>query len=107
MKMSMLDLTGDAALYDRLSDRAAVVAKRLVLERGLVTLDDLTPEVSCAVLKAAWREAASDLLPAAPSGPLGAEIDDWVDGLILDVPVSGEGMSACTERPCPDGRADD
>lgn len=105
--MSMLDLTGDAALYDRLSDRAAVVAKRLVLERGLVTLDDLTPEVSCAVLKAAWREAASDLLPAAPSGPLGAEIDDWVDGLILDVPVSGEGMSACTERPCPDGRADD
>ena len=93
MRMAMLDLTGDAALYDRLSDRAAVVAKRLVLESGLVTLDDLTPEVSCAVLKAAWREAASEVLPAAPSASLWAEIDDWVDGLLPGVPTCEEGVS--------------
>lgn len=62
--------------------RAGVIAKRLLAERGLIYLNDLNPDESRDVLKAAWREAASDRFPTSDVAELRAEIDAMVESLI-------------------------
>ena len=45
----------EAEAYADLAERAGVVARRILAERGLVYLDDLDPEAAREVLRTAWR----------------------------------------------------
>ena len=65
-----------------LMERAGVVAKRLLAERGLIYLNDLNPDDCNEVLKQAWREAARDRFPDADLTELFAEIDEMIESLI-------------------------
>lgn len=64
-----------------LGARAGVVAKRLLASRGLIYLNDLNPDDCREVLKAAWREAATDRFPNSDAAELHAEIDAMVESL--------------------------
>jgi adenine-specific DNA methylase len=65
-----------------LAARAGVIAKRLLAARGLIYLNDLNPDECRDVLKAAWREAATDRFPEHDVAELHAEIDAMVESLI-------------------------
>ncbi|MBJ7483509.1 hypothetical protein [Brevundimonas sp.] len=82
----------DAIMADLL-ERAGIVAKRLLAERGLIYLNDLNPDESTAVLKEAWHEAARDRFPDADLAELHAEIDAMVESLI-DFPLPDVPRSA-------------
>lgn len=57
----------EAEVYADLAERAGVVARRILAERGLVYLDDLDPEAAREVLRTAWRCAAEDPYPVRTS----------------------------------------
>jgi len=65
-----------------LAVRAGIVAKRLLAARGLIYLNDLNPDECREVLKAAWRDAATDRFPNHDVTELHAEIDAMVESLI-------------------------
>ncbi|MBB5738628.1 MAG: hypothetical protein KKC29_00020 [Alphaproteobacteria bacterium] len=44
----------ETALYDELAERAGEVARRILAERGLIYLDDLTPAAARDLLRIAW-----------------------------------------------------
>lgn len=64
-----------------LAVRAGQVAKRLLAEQGLVYLDDLNPDDCRTLLRAAWREAATQLFSGADLDLVEAEIDIMIDSL--------------------------
>lgn len=73
----------ETALYEDLAERAGVVAKRLLAERGLIYLNDLDPEAARDVLRVAWREAAQSRFEGLDVTELHAEIDAMVDSIVM------------------------
>nr|WP_315049805.1 hypothetical protein [uncultured Brevundimonas sp.] len=82
----------EAEVYADLAERAGVVARRILAERGLVYLDDLDPEEAREVLRAAWRCAAEDRFPSQDIAELHEEIDAMVESLIM-TPARPEGVA--------------
>ncbi len=80
----------EAAAYADLAERAGVIAKRLLAERGLIYLEDLDPDTSREVLRAAWQQAARERFPEMDIVELVVEIDAMIDSLIIDVPLAGD-----------------
>ncbi|WP_374321464.1 hypothetical protein [Brevundimonas sp.] len=69
-----------------LAVRAGRVAKRLLAERGLFYLEDLNPDDCRTLLRAAWCEAAAQLLSGADLSLVEAEIDIMIDSLDMTPP---------------------
>ena len=80
----------EAAIYSDLAERAGVIAKRKLAERGLIYLEDLDSDTSREVLRAAWQQAARERFPDMDIGELVVEIDAMIDSLIMDVQLAGE-----------------
>ncbi len=83
-----IDLNG--LLLIRLMMPAGVIAKRLLAERGLIYLEDLDPDTSREVLRAAWQQAARERFPQMDIEELVVEIDAMIDSLIMDVQLAGD-----------------
>lgn len=82
---------GDRAEKDEsgtsdLAERAGLVAKRLLAERGLIYLEDLNPNDCRTLLRSAWREAAAQLFTGADLSLVEAEIDIMIDSLDMTPP---------------------
>ncbi len=63
-----------------------MVAQRLLAERGLHYLEDLTPDDARALLRAAWREAAEQMFQGPDLDLVRAEIDIMIDSLDMTEP---------------------
>ena len=79
----------ETELYNDLAERAGVVARRLLAERGLIYLEDLAAEDARAILRAAWREAARIRFDGEDITELLTEIDAMVASLVMSFPPSG------------------
>ncbi len=76
-------------IYNDLATRAGVVARRLLAERAVASLDDLDPAGAREVLRTAWREAAQDRFPGLDVTELHAEIDAMVDSRFM-IPAASD-----------------
>lgn len=75
----------DEAIFTELAERAGVVARRILSERGVQFLDDLAPDLSREVLRTAWHEAAASRFPDVDVRELYDAIDEMVNSLIMDL----------------------
>ena len=69
-----------------ISSRAGLVAQRLLAERGLVYLEDLTADDARELLRSAWREAAEQMFEGPDLSLVHAEIDIMIDSLDMTEP---------------------
>lgn len=75
-----------SAPADDIAARAGLVAQRLLAERGLLYLEDLTPDDARELLRTAWREAAEQMFEGPDLSLVYAEIDIMIDSLDMTEP---------------------
>lgn len=71
----------DHVLQD-LADLAGAVAQRRLMAEGVTHIEHLTADQSEAVLRSAWREAASQYFPSADPKALAVAVDELLDAMI-------------------------
>jgi len=76
-------------ILDDLAERAGRIATRLLAERNIAYLDDLSTESARELLREAWRAAATERFAGMAIAELHQEIDLMIDSLMMDAPGSG------------------
>lgn len=74
----------DAILTD-LAHRAGRIATRLLETRHVAYLDDLAPQDTRDVLRAAWHAAAAERFAGEDIAELHQEIDAMIDSMVMDL----------------------
>jgi hypothetical protein len=80
-------LAGEETPSADITTRAGVVAQRMLVERGLHFLEDLSPDDARELLRAAWREAAAQMFRGPDLDVVRKEIDIMIDSLDMTEPA--------------------